>query len=149
MKRFFCVLFPGILVFALDRILKTGDIGTTYTLLEGVLGIRYLNNTGVAFGLFSENAWVVAAIAALIIVGLLIFLRKIQLGGLSAIGISMILGGAIGNLFDRVFHGAVIDMIELLFIDFYVFNLADVGVVCGAALCILSVLFRPQEWSKR
>ena len=43
----------------------------------------------------------------------------------------------------------VIDMFEFLFVDFYIFNVADVGVVCGAILCGASLLFRPQDWSKR
>ena len=41
------------------------------------------------------------------------------------------------------------DMFELLFVDFYIFNVADVGVVAGAALCGASLLFRPRDWSKK
>ena len=61
----------------------------------------------------------------------------------------MILGGAAGNAIDRAMYGYVIDMIELLFVDFYIFNIADVGVVCGAILCGISLLFRPQDWSSK
>ena len=56
---------------------------------------------------------------------------------------------ALGNALDRLVYGYVIDMIELQFIDFYIFNLADVGVVCGAILCGISLLFRPQDWSNK
>ena len=62
---------------------------------------------------------------------------------------ALLAGGALGNIIDRVLYGAVTDMFELLFIRFYIFNVADVGVVAGAILCGISLLFRPQDWSKR
>ena len=68
---------------------------------------------------------------------------------LNAGWVSVLAGGALGNIIDRVLYGAVTDMFELLFIRFYIFNVADVGVVAGAILCGISLLFRPQDWSKR
>ena len=76
-------------------------------------------------------------------------LRRARLSGLAPWGVSLLAGGALGNIIDRVLYGAVTDMFELLFIRFYIFNVADVGVVAGAILCGISLLFRPQDWSKR
>jgi len=72
-----------------------------------------------------------------------------NLSGWAVTGLSLMAGGALGNMIDRVAFGYVVDMFELLFMDFYIFNVADVGVVAGAVLCGASLLFRPQDWSKK
>ena len=76
-------------------------------------------------------------------------LRGMRLSGLAPVAVSLMAGGALGNLLDRLLLGYVQDMFELLFMRFYIFNLADVGVVCGAVLCGVSLLFRPGDWSKK
>ena len=75
-------------------------------------------------------------------------IRKIKPGGLAAASVSMIAGGALGNMIDRLAYGYVIDMFKVLFMDFYIFNAADAGVVLGAILCAVSLRFRPQDWSE-
>ncbi len=60
---------------------------------------------------------------------------------LSKICLAVILGGAIGNLLDRILFGYVVDMFQLVFIDFPVFNIADTAVVCGTVLLAIQILF--------
>ena len=74
-------------------------------------------------------------------------LRKTRPTGLAPIALSMIAGGAVGNMIDRVLYGYVIDMFP--FFGWFVFNVADAGVVAGAVLCGWSLLFRPQDWSAK
>ena len=102
-----------------------------------------------AMGLFQNNTLLIL-IASIALIGACVWLlRDVRLSGLALAAVSMMAGGALGNMIDRVALGSVIDMFELLFMDFYIFNVADVGVVCGAVLCGVSLLFRPQDWSKR
>ena len=61
-------------------------------------------------------------------------------------GLMLMLGGALGNLADRLLTGTVTDMIELLFVRFAVFNVADACLTAGCALMIVSLLFRPGDW---
>ena len=61
----------------------------------------------------------------------------------------MMLGGAVGNLIDRVFLGYVVDMVEVLFVSFAIFNVADMFLTIGCILMAASLLWRPQEWSER
>ena len=62
-------------------------------------------------------------------------------------GCGLMLGGAVGNLVDRLLYGYVIDLFELTFVRFYIFNGADVAIVTGAVLCAVSALwFEKQNW---
>ena len=70
----------------------------------------------------------------LLIIALIWLLRKKELPRLVQWGAGLMGGGALGNLFDRIFYGHVIDMLDVIFLDFFIFNPADVGVVLGAAL---------------
>lgn len=149
MKRAIIWTLPGFTVFLLDRIVKMlcGDIERV--VIPGILALRSARNTGMALGLFQDNALVILILSVLLVGACLFLLRGVKVRGLGCVAISMIAGGALGNGVDRLFLGFVQDMFELLFVDFYIFNVADVGVVAGVGLCILSMLLRPQDWSKR
>lgn len=119
-----------------------------FVIWEGVFRFSYVENTGAAFGSFSDHRWVFMIISTVAIVGLLVYLWRFTPDSkLACTAIAMIAGGGIGNMIDRVFHGYVID-----FIDFYlfpeiwpwVFNVADSFVCVGGALlflwCVLSII---------
>ena len=93
-----------------------------------------------------KNAALAATILSLVILAavFILFLRYPWNTG-SLIGFGMVLGGALGNLYDRLCLGGVRDLFRLDFIHFYIFNLADVGVVAGVALIILCNLFSRKE----
>jgi len=61
----------------------------------------------------------------------------------------LMLGGAVGNMIDRLFTGYVVDMIEVLFIDFAIFNVADAALTVGCLLMAWSLIFRPDDWSEK
>ncbi len=109
--------------------------GQNITLINNVLGLTYLKNTGAAFGMLGDNTvlLIIFTVVFLAIFAFIDFYYKSSNGWYIA-GFSLIVGGAIGNFIDRIVFGYVRDFIELKFIDFPIFNLADtfltVGVIC-------------------
>lgn len=100
--------------------------------------INYVQNTGVAFGLFNGFNWVFILID-LVFIFILVYLLFFKNGFFEfRIGLGLILAGAIGNLIDRVVYGFVIDFIDLKY--WYVFNLADVFIVIGVCLILIKML---------
>lgn len=147
-KAFFFWSLPGLLVLALDQLTKALLFEQDRALIPGVIRITSTRNTGMALGLIQDNVGLVIAACA-VVVGLVIWaLREARPRGMAALGLSLIAGG-VGNMIDRVALGYVRDLFELLFVNFYIFNVADVGVVVGAGLCIISLLFRPKDWRFR
>jgi len=149
MKKKMKWLLPFLLVLGADRAVKILCGEMNRVLIPGVIALKSAKNTGMALGLFQGGVWVILA-SSLILAGLCFFLlRGMNLSGWAVTGLSLMAGGALGNMIDRVAFGYVVDMFELLFMDFYIFNVADVGVVAGAVLCGASLLFRRQDWSKK
>ena len=110
-------------------------------LIPGVLGLRYAENRGIAFSLLSGMPWVLGLVSLVIIAAVFFFLRGKKLRAMTLAGLMMMLGGAAGNMLDRFIHGFVPDMIEVLFVQFAVFNVADMFLCIGCGLVILQLLF--------
>ncbi len=107
--------------------------------IPGVLSWAFVKNTGAAFG-FLSGSWILPLFtAALIIALLIVLLRNPDMGVLLRAGLWLIIGGGLGNLYDRLAYGYVVDFIRLDFVNFAVFNPADVFVCAGAALAALSI----------
>ena len=105
--------------------------------IPGVVRLRYTTNTGGAFGLFGGQAWLF--FAATLVVCLVILAASTRLGSAStAVGLGLILGGALGNLTDRLIRGprGVIDFID--FRVWPVFNAADSAIVVGAFVIVVA-----------
>ena len=115
-----------------------------FTIIKGVLEFDYLENRGVAFGMFQGQRFLILIIGAIVIVGLLFLLIKMPQGRKFTIFhviIAFIMAGGIGNIIDRTNLGYVIDFISFVLIDFPIFNVADCYVTCGViAMCIM-ILF--------
>ena len=136
-------------VLAADQLVKAlaRDLTGPVTLIPGMIGLTYSENTGMAFSLFSRHTWLLTLFSvALIAVGWLL-LRRYQLGRLSRIAAMLMLGGALGNLIDRIFMGYVVDMFEVLLFRFAIFNVADAALTIGSALLAATLLFCPKDWS--
>ena len=107
-----------------------------------ILDLTYVTNTGAAFSIFSEHTWALAAVSlvmsAVLAVALFRGLFKHPLGKLT---LTLLLAGAVGNLIDRAFRGFVVDMFNVLFMRFAVFNVADICVVVGGIAAGLYYLF--------
>jgi signal peptidase II len=111
-------------------------------LIKNVLSFTYIHNYGAAWGMLSDHRWVFIIVTALAIIVMPIFLYKYRnLHWMFGLSLSLIIGGAIGNMIDRVFLGYVVDFIQATFIDFPVFNVADICVVCGAIMMFVYVAF--------
>ena len=149
MRKLLPWIIPGMLILAADRLIKIFTDGMEKTLIPGVFAIHSARNTGAAMGILSGNTFLILIIS-IALIGLAVWLlRGMHLSGMAPYALSLIAGGALGNIADRILYGYVLDMFEVLFIDFYIFNMADVGVVCGAGLCAISLLFRHQDWSNK
>ena len=126
---------------ALDRLTKalarTGALSGAG--IPGVVSFRGVRNTGMAFSMLSGHAWLLSVLTALLIAGILLFLlKKPEEPALLRAGLWLIAGGGLGNLFDRLTAGYVIDFIKLEFVRFAIFNVADVCICVGAGLVLLS-----------
>lgn len=118
----------------------------TLPIIEDVLHLTYVENTGAAFGMMKDARWVFMVTSTLAIIGILgymvyrYYVKKEKLHWAEALSLSLIVGGGIGNMIDRTILGYVVDMIDCRFINFAVFNVADSFVCIGAGLMILYLI---------
>jgi signal peptidase II len=145
------------LVFAIDRLTKSfieAHVSPfdVHPVIPGFFDIVHSQNRGVAFGLMNDStsAWrtvvliVFSAAALLLVAGLL--WRTTRLDRWTATGLALVLGGAAGNLFDRILWGRVTDFLEFYIGDLHwpTFNVADSCIVIGSGLLLLELL-RPKR----
>lgn len=112
----------------------------------GLFRFTLVHNTGGAWGLFSDSTialGVVSLAVSVLLVAFALWEPHATLG--QAIGAALVAAGGVGNAIDRFVQGYVVDFIEFTFIDFPVFNIADIGVTCGLVLLVLSTLL---AWRK-
>lgn len=136
-----CVCIAAIA--AADQLIKIAVLnsplvsGEVSTVIDGFLQWRYVENTGAAFSLFTGKTALLSVFTAVVLlVGFyLIFAKKIK-SKVALTSVVMLMGGGLGNLIDRVFRHFVVDYIEVLFIDFPVFNFADCFVTVGEFLLV-------------
>ena len=150
-KSFFINLLIIIIIFSLDRISKFYVILKSETNLSSnlftskFLNINLIWNEGIAFGLFSfnENNLYNLLTILIVIVIFIILIMIIKSEGFKRYALSMIFGGAVGNLYDRIFYSAVPDFIDLNYNDFhwFIFNVADVFITLGVVCLIFVELF--------
>ena len=114
------------------------------TLAEGFMDLTFVENRGVAFGMFSGQRWFILLLTGIIAVGLIWFYvmmpKKKEYFPLR-VSLVLVLSGAIGNIIDRLFRGYVVDFFEFTFFEWPVFNVADIYVVVGVTLLALMILF--------
>ena len=147
-------LLVAVAVLLLDRLSKYMvargiSLHDSITVIPQVFYITHVENRGAAFGLFNDSPsqWKIAllvlfSIVALVIVSALLW-RSSHTMTASAAGLSLILGGAVGNLWDRLLNGRVVDFL-LVYIGSYqwpAFNVADSAIVVGAGLLVFEILF--------
>lgn len=139
----------ALLVLAADQAVKylACRLRATFTLIPRVLAFTYAENTGMAFSLLSGRSWLLGLLSAAVIVLGLIALRRYRLGPLPSVAAMLMLGGAAGNMIDRLLHGYVVDMFEVLLFRFAIFNVADAALTVGCVLMAASLLFNPKDWS--
>jgi signal peptidase II len=155
--RKYHIIIAGLIVLC-DRMTKWVvaqkiALSDSVDVIPGVFRLTHVQNQGAAFGLFADSpsGWKVAmlilfSVAALAVVSALLWKNGNALNP-TAIALSLVFGGALGNLWDRVASGRVID-----FLDFYLgshhwpaFNIADSAIVVGALLLLSEIFLAPQE----
>ena len=111
--------------------------GTSLPLIPKILHLTYVENTGAAFSILSDARWLLVALSSVSVVAIIVILLRVKLPRLVKWCAAAILGGAAGNLIDRVRTGAVIDMFEARFINFAIFNVADIFITLGCGALIV------------
>lgn len=140
LRRYALLLGCALTVLAVDQVLKALVVrslqhGRLVDLLGGLIRIDFTRNSGAAFGMFQSGSLLFAAVAVLVSLGILIYFRRIAASPAPLrLALGLILGGALGNLIDRVRLGYVVDYVDLRW--WYVFNLADSAIVVGVAILL-------------
>jgi signal peptidase II len=152
MRKYFFLIAAAVVV--LDRLTKLAverrlPLHQSISIIPGFFKLTHVENRGAAFGLFAESPseWKVAvlilfSVVALVVVSFLLWKNSHAMTS-TGVGLALILGGAIGNLWDRLASGHVTDFL-LFYISRYewpAFNIADSSIVIGAALLVLEILF--------
>ncbi len=114
-----------------------------------IFNLQWVENRGVSFGMLSADSdfgrWVLVVLLSLITIGLGIWLKSVQ-NRVLAIALGLVIGGALGNIYDRIIFGYVADFLQFYVGDwsFAVFNVADSCITVGAALLIWDSFFGPK-----
>lgn len=145
--RYGAPIWAGVVAFGLDQISKFAVVGLLdvartgpIEVLPPLLTFRYGENRGINFGLFQGDSdaarWLLVGLSLVICAGVAIWLRRSQPTRLMRISAGLLIGGALGNVADRVMHGYVLDFLNMSCCGIdnpFVFNLADVFIFAGAA----------------
>jgi len=139
-----------VLIFALDQytkqlVMAAWELGESLPLIPGFFSLTYVRNRGGAFGLFSDlpESWRVAffVVFAVATVGALVWMLRTTARNdvVQRLALTAVIGGAIGNLWDRIRYGEVVDFLDVYVRDWHwpAFNVADSFISCGVVLLIL------------
>ena len=126
----FLSLLAAVLLVAVDQLIKWWATEVlqpmgAMTLLPGVVELRYYLNDGMAFSMLSGRQGLLIAVTSIVLIGVLFMLVRRKMHPMERVAWTLILGGGVGNLIDRVLNGVVVDYVNVLFVDFAVFNFAD------------------------
>jgi|APDOM4702015248_1054824.scaffolds.fasta_scaffold307903_2 signal peptidase II len=140
------IIIAGILLdritklWAASSLLENGDI----VIINGFFSLSYLENRGAAFGIFQNRVYLLVAVTAVVMLGMLYYMLKHKPESrLLRISFAMIISGGLGNLYDRVVYKYVVDFIMFHYKDVYYFpsfNVADMTLVAGTGLLLLYII---------
>jgi signal peptidase II len=135
-------------VFIVDQVIKflvesSMRVGQSISLVPGLLDLTYIKNDGGAFGILGGSRLILLAGSAIAVVVVLWLLFSGRPTKLTTLGGGLILGGAAGNLLDRLGSGEVTDYVHFSF--WYIFNAADAAIVVGVGLLLLTALRSPEK----
>lgn len=117
-------------------------LGGSVPFLPCIMDLTYVKNTGCAFSMLENHTWLLAVVSAVMSVVLAVALaKKFFRHPIGRVSLALLLAGAVGNLIDRVVLGYVVDMFRTLFMNFAVFNVADICVVVGGIAAAAYYLF--------
>ena len=138
---FFLILADQAIKFLVVSLMELGE---SIPVFAGIFHITYIENPGAAFGLFANQRVIFIVAAALVIAAACLMYRRLMSEKVIVRwGVALLLGGAAGNLIDRVRIGCVIDFLD--FRIWPVFNIADIGICIGVALLMYALLFDKEK----
>lgn len=119
--------------------------------LLGLVRFHLVHNTGAAWGMFGDSTLMLGILSLVVCAVLVIYLFAFSphASRMEAVGIALVVAGGLGNAIDRFTLGFVVDFIEPVFIDFPIFNVADIGVTCGFVLFLAGLLLRERHEMQR
>ena len=145
-----CFVFAALVVL-LDQFLKqwvvlTIELRGHVAIIPGVIGLTNEGNPGAAFNILMNQRWLLVGIAIVAAILLVAILLRYNDGFWGTLGLAAVLGGTVGNLIDRLLHGYVVDMFDLYFMEFAIFNIADIFITLGGITFLIYFIitaFRP------
>ena len=137
-------LIISLLIVTFDYIIKLKvknnmNVGESINVVGNFFKITYIQNKGAAFGMLQEQQNLFLIVGFITIVFLVNLFLKTE-DKITKIAISMVIGGAIGNIVDRILYGYVVDMFDFNGVWSYIFNFADICVVLGVGLLTLGII---------
>lgn len=142
MKKKIILAVASITIIMLDQISKLIMIDKNINIIPQILSFSYTQNTGMAFGLISNNI-IFVIIFNIVILGIIIKFLKENNDSIDytvLVSLILIVSGGIGNLIDRILRGYVVDFIKFDFINFPIFNVADISVTIGVLILIIVII---------
>lgn len=145
----------SLVLLALDQWVKryitlTLPLGESRPLLPGFVELKTVHNYGAAWSSFSGMRWLLVAATGCIVLALLVLLvRRVVRHPLGVLALCLIVSGGLGNILDRVRLGYVVDMFNFQFINYPVFNVADMCIVCGCLLGLVYYQWFYEKYDKR
>ena len=142
------VLFFGILFVIIDQIVKIVIsnkmiLNQTYIVIKDFFSISLVHNKGAAFSILSDNTILLIVIGLFALVGLIFYIKKLEtMDDIDVFAYSLLIGGIVGNLIDRIVHGYVIDFLSFKFGDYYfpIFNFADICIVISVLIILIKMI---------
>lgn len=113
----------------------------------GLFDIRFVKNTGAAWGIFSNATFLLGVFSVVLCTGVFVYFLTThhRMNWAQTIGLALIIGGGFGNAIDRFALSYVVDFIETTFIQFPIFNVADMGVTCGIVIFLCGLFVQPSH----
>lgn len=135
------IIIIGIVLLTIDQVTKSLIIDKSYTIIPNILNFTYTQNNGIAFGM-GMNRNIVIIISIILLLAFLVLLvkniNKISIG--KTISLLLIIVGGISNIIDRIFRNYVIDFIDVNIFSFPKFNLADIYIVLGVIIFLITII---------
>ena len=142
MTLYICLMVAVVLS---DQLLKfyiqqNVPLNVSYEVIPDVLSIGYVRNFGAAWSMWLGQRWLLSIISLVALVIFGYYFKKLHHNWGYGLGFSLLIGGTLGNLLDRLFSGYVVDMFELDLINFPVFNIADCALTLGVIVILITML---------
>ena len=142
MTLYICLMVAVVLS---DQLLKfyiqqNVPLNVSYEVIPGVLSIGHVRNFGAAWSMWLGQRWLLSIISLVALVIFGYYFKKLHHNWGYGLGFSLLIGGTLGNLLDRLFSGYVVDMFELDLINFPVFNIAECALTLGVIVILITML---------